>query len=734
MAEQDNDPLTAAPDPESGRSKKQTARSTELCRNDDILTALTTLYSEVEAGFGDQNERYDRNVDHWKLYDCELSDRQMYNGNSRIFVPLIHDAVNARKTRFTNQIFPSNNRYVEVTSSDIEKPYALTALLTDYVRRARLRTVVMPALVKNGDIEGHYSIYTGWMETTRSIAYKSDQPIEIDGEEFNDPDLNVETVEEEEIKIGRPYAEVVADGDVLILPATSDSVDEALDEGGSATVVRKWSKSLVAKKIADKSIDKENGEMLLASMSEIEGNEQQRERLSKKKLEAAGIQETGEGLMAIIYETWTMLKLPDGTRKLCRIYFAGSASGDVLSCRRNPYWNDKCPLLSVPVEKVSGAFKGKSKVAPVATLQIQANDAVNMGMDSAAYSMLPIVMTDPEKNPRIGSMVISMGAIWETSPQDTQFAEFPKLWQDGMEIAKACESQINVTLGVNSAMIPGQKPSNNLTQAEIAADQQVDLLTTADAVTVLEEGILTPMLQRWVEYDHQFRDQAVTVRQYGALGVKASMDQVEPIQFDAHYQFRWFGVEQAKSAQKVQQQIAALNVIRGIPPQMYQGYTLNAAPIIMALVEDTFGPNLAPEIFKDSRSELAQKPEIENEVLAGGMYMPIHMMDDHQQHIQVHMQLLQQMGDPTGFIRQHIMEHQHAMQQQVMAQQQAGQPMPGAAPPGGPPGQGQPPAQPMQDGPRMGAQPAPMRSQGPPGMIPQDSMQDASRMPRPQRM
>jgi hypothetical protein len=95
---------------------------------------------------------------------------------------------------------------------------------------------------------------------------------------------------------------------------------------------------------------------------------------------------------------------------------------------------------------------------------------------------MPIVMTDPEKNPKVSSMVLGLAAVWETSPNDTQFAEFPELWENAMAARQACQAQIFQTLGVNPAMIPqGHRRRHKRNQAEIANEQQVDLLTTADA-------------------------------------------------------------------------------------------------------------------------------------------------------------------------------------------------------------------------------------------------------------
>jgi len=36
--------------------------------------------------------------------------------------------------------------------------------------------------------------------------------------------------------------------------------------------------------------------------------------------------------------------------------------------------------------------------------EVIADDAVNEGMDSATYSLLPIIMTDPAKNPKVNTM------------------------------------------------------------------------------------------------------------------------------------------------------------------------------------------------------------------------------------------------------------------------------------------------------------------------------------------
>jgi len=707
------DPKTDVPDSEEDTPEIED-RDAELSENSDVHDALLDIYKDVEKGFADQWERSNDQMDWWDIYNSKLNSHQFYQGNSRIFVPIVHDAINARVTRFCNQIFPQSGRYVEVTSSDETIPHALMALLEHYVRKTRLRTKVMPALLRNGDVEGQYNLYITWTKNERHVVWRSTtEP--IDGTE------PVETIQQETITHQYPDVEVLADADVLVLPQSSDTIEDALANGGSVSILRRWSKRKIKKLMKAGELIEEEGKALCEEMSKPRDASLQPSK-AKSATDAAGVKEGGKH--ALVYETWTVLNIrpEDGGEpelRLCRAYFGGEKQ--VLGCKRNPLWSDKCPLLSWPVEKVQGAFKGISKIKPVATIQYQANDAVNEAMDSAAYALLPIVMTDPVKNPRIGSMVLSLAAIWETSPNDTQFAKMPALWKEGLEIVAACRSQIMQTLGVNPSMLTQQSSRAKPSQADVAREQQVDILTTADAVTNVEEACLTPMLNRWVELDHQYRDTDLTVRSFGEMGLRANMQVIEPVQMERKHHFRWFGVEAARNSQQIQQQIAMTNVLRGIPPQQYEGYRLNLVPLISQLVENTFGPRLAPLIFEDMARQMPVPVEQEHMLLMSGFEVPTHQMDDDQQHLQAHaqlMQIVQQQGGSGGALKKiqtHIFAHMQQMaRKQAMAAQQSqmgGMPgVPGGAGPG------------VAGTPRIGAQPGQPRFQAPPGQINRDQV------------
>jgi hypothetical protein len=722
-------PAEDAPDPEADAEQEErveaaAARDDELCKDKKIRERVIDLMKDVSKGFEAQWERGNDQLDYWDIYDLVTSPRQAYSGNSQVYLPIVYQAVEARVVRFVNQLFPRSQRSVDCVSSD-EKPFDIMALLEHYIRKARLRTQVIPALMRNGDIEGQYNIYVGWENSSRHVVFRTTPKIEIEGEEVDDPtaeDDDEFDVEETETFHMSPVVEVLADADVCVLPHTANSVGDALSKGGSATVIRRWSKSRVEQAIDEGEIEETVGEELLTLFGATK-DEQGAPEANKKHVDAAGITMGSGGKELSIYETWTKLKV-DGERRLCRIYYAGTKSSGatseemIASVKRAPYWNDKCPILSAPVKKVSNVFKGKSQIKPVADLQYSANDTFNEGMDSAAYALMPIIMTDPQKNPRVGSMVLNLAAIWETNPNDTKFAQFPQLWKDALTIISQLKTEIFQILSVSPAQMPqstGGKAKRN--QAEIALEQQVDILSAADVSTNLEDEILTPLLRWFVDLDYQFRDKPISVKQFGNMALRAQMTDVPILENGRRFEFRWWGVEAARSAQQQQIQVSAINVIKGLPPQSYEGYKLNMVPFILALVESAFGARMTPEVFENLKAKLSMDAEMENEFLMEGLDLPVHELDEDQEHLKVHLKAMVQ-GDSHGSVRQHMLKHRMQMNQKMQMAAASIQGMQGQ---GGPPG----------GGPKPGAQPGPPRGgQNPPGAIHQDRMQDPSAAPR----
>jgi len=156
-------------------------RGKDISKQPSIRKQLLDIFDDVQKGFTDQNDRANDQMDYWDIYNCKLGSRQFYTGNSQIYVPIVYNAVDARVVRFANQIFPTNKRNIEVTSTDGTQPDAITALLENYVSLAKLRTVIIPSLIRSGDVEGQYNIYVSWEDHCRYTVRRTEKPDEVGG-------------------------------------------------------------------------------------------------------------------------------------------------------------------------------------------------------------------------------------------------------------------------------------------------------------------------------------------------------------------------------------------------------------------------------------------------------------------------------------------------------------------------------------------------------------------------
>ena len=700
-------------------AREKITRQTQLAKREGIKKQLRKVFRAVEEGYGKQVDRADDNIACWEAYDEKLGPNQFYDGLTKVCLPLIHNGVEARKTRFLNQLFPQTGRYVEVTTEDGTIPHPVMALMEGYVERAKLKTQVVAPLLVSGDIEGQYTLCVTWGKHARHTVSRETAPLQIGGIDMPPEMSDVSTLKEETVQDAGPHVEVVPDSDVLILPVTCDSVDDALEAGGSVTTICRWTPERVEQLIDDGEIDTDLTAELLAEMKAV--SEGATRDIPKKLAEMAGIRPGGKAVH--VYRTWTKLEV-QGERRLVLSYYGGD--GNILGCRLCPYWCDKPDILSIPMRKMPGVVKGASLVKKCTDMLYVANDMLNEGMDSATYGLLPVIMTDPLKNPKVGSMVMDLMAVWETDPNATKPLTFPPLYQHAFQIVQSAERYIMATLSVNAAMLPQSTgvPGRKRNQAEIAMEQQVDLLSTAVEIGAAEQ-LLSDLVTRFAEYDAQFRDVEMTVRATGELGVKAEMMKVEPLQMGKRYRFRWFGAEAARTAQQIQQQIAALNVMKGMaqdPSIQQAGYRINLVPFVRTLAENAFGPRLAPEIFEDVKDKLSYLPELENEMMAEKFEVPVSPADNNPKHIKEHMEFMR--AEPDIAVRlivtRHIEAHQKQMQMQQMAQvMQKLQAMAGQRPQAGP---GRPGPQGPAPGGQVGA-PRPLR--GPPGALHPDQMPKA---------
>ena len=686
----------------------------------DAYIEAGKLYPKIQKCYENKQQQSDWVEEYWNIYNARPDENQQYTGNSQCYIPAVRDAINARCKRTLATLFPANYKHVDAVGPASVTPFPTLALLEHYIRKTNLKDIVRADLL-SGDVTGQWCLYVDWMKTTRRITELVKKPpiVEIaPGEEEADITLEEEwDLEEKEIVDEMPDITPLAVDDLAVYPPTVNDTERA-----TATAVRlRLSKDSVQQFIDEGVFVGWNAKEIMDNLNEPDGGRQKRVP-QKRRTADAGVRTEGTYKYALIYEVHTNLELEEGKGKEpCFVYYAGPEV--ILGIIRNPFWTKKRPIITAPVERIQGTIYGISRIEPVKYLQWNLNDYWNMGQDSAQYALLPIVMTDPVANPNYQSMVMGLAAVWLTNPQTTEFAQFPAIYKDAVALCNAIKAQIQESMDVNDAML-GKMPAGRKNQAQAAAQAQSQESNIIDHAKRYEGCMLNPLLERMFELDRQFRTKELTVVTMGEVGARAKQEEIPVQAFSERYFFRWCGTAYQTGMQRMQQMIAWMNVLRGIPPQQLDGRRLNVGPILEMGTEQIFGPEVGPRILIDERNLFHVEPDDENLMMHNGMPAEVHPADDDQRHIASHMRGATLTGDPNGLFRAHIQAHQQAMNAKMQKQlgppqQQPGQQgVPGGAGPG------------VAGTPRPGAQPGQPRPQGPAGLIHPDQVADAQMGPR----
>lgn len=685
------------------------------------------LYPKIAKCYENKQEQMDRCEEYWSIYNAQPDENQQYSGNSQCYIPAVRNAINARMKRTLAQLFPVNHKHVGATGPDGNVPFAQISLLEHYIRSTGLKDAVRADLIA-GDVTGQWNLYVDWMKTQRRVRELikklpiltdaeagASNPIEVEDPTAGDDESDWETETKDVVTEG-PDVVPFATEDLAVYPPTCNDIEKA-----TASAIRlRLDKDAVQRFIDEGVFIGFDAKELVDNLAKPGGGKEKFVP-PKRRTGDAGIRTEGTFKYALIYEVHTNLDLGDG-KEPCFVYFAGQDV--ILGIIRNPFWCGKRPILSAPIERITGSFFGISKIEPVKFLQWNLNDFWNMGQDSAQYSLLPITMVDPLSNPNYQSMVVGLAAVWLTDPNKTKFANFPAIYKDAIPLCENLKQQINESMDVNDAML-GKMPAGRKNQAQAAAQAQAQESNIIDNAKRYEEVMLNPLLEFMFEMDRQFRTEELTVEVLGEVGARANL-QVIPVQaFGERYFFRWCGTSYQQNLQRMQQMIAWMNVLRGIPSQQLDGRRLNIGPILEFGTEQIFGPEIAPMILIDERNLFHLDPEDENLMMHNGLPAEVHKADDDRAHLASHLRAAQLTGDMSGLFRAHIQQHQQAMQAKLQAQQAAAAPKP-LGQPGVPGGAGPGVA----GTPRPGAQPGQPRPQGPPGQIHPDQIASPMAGPR----
>ena len=162
-------------DEDEDRPPQTESRDRELADDKPIRDACLKLYPDLEKGFSDQWERANSTMDYWDIYNCELSAQAVLLRQFQD-LPADHSRCDQRARDPVRQpdIPAVGQAHRGHGVARTSRPRCMS-LLEFYIRKAKLRTSVMPPLLRNGDIEGQYNIEIGWVRNKRHVAMRGQE-------------------------------------------------------------------------------------------------------------------------------------------------------------------------------------------------------------------------------------------------------------------------------------------------------------------------------------------------------------------------------------------------------------------------------------------------------------------------------------------------------------------------------------------------------------------------------
>jgi hypothetical protein len=666
------------------------------------------LYAEIYKAFDNKTDQYFDNKDYWNIYNAILDENQSYSGFTDVYDPVVRDAVNSRTRRRLMQLFPANGIHVSAISPD-NNPKAHMALLEHYIRKTELREVVKQDLVA-GDVTGQWCLLVTWEKDSFSIReLVRKHPAFSDDDDLEDESSDYEDVIDDEVVNEGPQIDPFPVDDLAVIPPTVNKLERA-----KIVAIKLRASREAVEKMMDK------GWLLEKDVEKLMKKWDNKTDVRKQRSEDAGVKVEGTDTYALIYLAWTKLTL-EKERVPALIFFTGPA--EVGGIIRNPNWSGRPNVFSAAVDKVPGAFNGRSKIAPVKTLQWMVNDALSMGSDSTKYSLLPLSTVDPMKVPNYSLMTMGLAAVWPVPPDSIKFQTFPQLFAAAMEVVNFLKAQIWESMDVNEMQFGKTQGGrrNNQQMALAAAESQVPVM---DDSKRYEQCILEPVCEFMLELDLINRTDAVTVAMFGELGIKARMETIKPQRVSQRLFIQWQGTEYQASLQRIQQQIGFLNVVNGIDPKKLNGRRVDMGPLVDTAAQLLFGAQVAPSVIIDERDLFNIDPHEENAMLLNGLTLEVHISDNDPEHLKVHHTGMIESGDPGGHIKAHAARHLLQLYKKMAEAGPMSQGRPGV--PGGQlPGGGAAPG--VAGAPRQGALPsAPRNVQNPAGAVHGDQIADAA--------
>jgi len=342
-------------------------------------------------------------------------------------------------------------------------------------------------------------------------------------------------------------------------------------------------------------------------------------------------------------------------------------SFQVLQIRRNPFYDQQKPYLAARMTEVQNEFYPDGLIAPLASLQYYINDLMAQTFDSLSYTLNPIVKYDPGRVVNLNTIAFAPGAMWALTDPSAAVLESPRdVSGFGFQAINQVKQIVETYPGVANIPTTGRKAATHIT-----AIQQEYSLPIMDLAENVEEHVFSPWLKMAYTRNQQFLTEEEIFLVAGKKGVK-SWKSLSPEMLVGDYLFNWRGANQATNIHvRARQMMEFWNMaLPALPAIQQSGASINFSYLLKRIWKEGLGLDGEDKIIQDQELERSIDAQTENMLLAVGKYLPTSSQDNHEEHLQIHQELLSTDDEYARKVTmRHVEEHQFKLQQQKQAMQ-----------------------------------------------------------------
>lgn len=543
-----------------------------------------------------------------RMWACQLSDANMYQGRSNLMIPELHKQVEASVDQFQTGLFP-NGEYLgcipakRTTAEEADDIRAAVFHELDHKNNLPAKSVRWQ---RQKVLYGTAFYKTLFEKKMRTVFQKRDKTFP----------------EQSQIPIFQGVRIVCQDTfHTYCWPETAQNEQEAMVVFDEMFIPRRTLEQ----------------EKIYANLSKVLDIPQENSTLNWIDSVRLSIANLGSATSfmptaVLVHEVWCDFNIKGDEWVPCVITIANMSTP--IRIQRNPYWHQMKPYaMGRYMEGPAGELYGHSLPEKIRSLGYMMNDLGNQTMDSLNFALNPIALIDPGFVGDIAGFKLQPGARWFASPQGVQFANFTDVSQSGF----AGMNQVRQMIQQFSDTAPSVAPQlqgkvRSATQTAAIQNEMSEALR--NMVRNDEMNVMTQLAYFTHQLLQQYQTDEYQVVTQGPEHGQWILKPIRPAILEKDVVFFWKGSSVAsKDAVRNQQLLNAFNLATQMEALMPG--TVDLPKLYKEVLYQNFNiKELA--VFKSDEDKKTVDPDIENLGLREGEEVDVNLGDNDDFHIESH--------------------------------------------------------------------------------------------------